>query len=358
MDGATPWPTGRQRQREQAEQERRARKQLRRTGLRRVVGAAALLSAVGLTVASGAPAALWHAAPVTHPEPAAAVQALPTPDPAPAPTPVTVATHRVVHASIPSIQEGAVVGVAAPVEIRFDRHLDADERARAERALRVESTPEVAGSWAWLADDGRSSRAHWRPQEYWPAGTTVRVTAALAGLPLGDAGFGAADLVRTFSIGRAQIVKADVRSHRMVVVRDGQVVTDLPASYGLDSDPRRVTRNGVHVVMSKSETVFMTNPTFGYANVEMHWAVRISNNGEFVHANPASTAAQGNRNVTHGCINLTTANAKAYFETALFGDPVEVTGSPVPLTRQDGDIYDWAIPWEQWRAMSALATQS
>ena len=32
--------------------------------------------------------------------------------------------------------------------------------------------------------------------------------------------------------------------------------------------------------------------------------MRISNNGEFIHANPASTDAQGSSNVTHGCVNL------------------------------------------------------
>ena len=39
----------------------------------------------------------------------------------------------------------------------------------------------------------------------------------------------------------------------------------------------------------------------------------------------------------------------------MFGDPVEVTGSSVQLTAEDGDIYDWAITWDQWKGMSALA---
>ncbi|MGH8526894.1 MAG: L,D-transpeptidase, partial [Gammaproteobacteria bacterium] len=86
----------------------------------------------------------------------------------------------------------------------------------------------------------------------------------------------------------------------------------------------------------------------------MYWAVRVSNNGEFIHANPESTGAQGSANVTHGCINLSTANARQYFDTAIFGDPVEVTNSPTPLTAADGDIYDWTVSWEDWRAMSAL----
>jgi len=265
---------------------------------------------------------------------------------------------RLVTASAPTIADGATVGVAAPIEVRFDRPLSDADKETAERALSVTTSVPVEGSWGWLPDSRRGSRVHWRPKEYWPTQTQVTVHADLYGLGLGDAGFGKNNLTRSFTIGRSQIVKADVTSHRMIVVRDGQTVTDIPASYGLETDPRRVTRNGVHVVTSKSQTVFMTNPTFDYENVEMHWAVRISDNGEFIHANPASTYAQGKKNVTHGCVNLTTANAKAYFDTAIYGDPVEVTNSTVPLSKVDGDIYDWAVPWEDWRKMSALAPRN
>ena len=48
----------------------------------------------------------------------------------------------------------------------------------------------------------------------------------------------------------------------------------------------------------------MSNPRYGYTNIPQRWAVRISNNGEFIHANPDSADAQGNTNVTHGCVNL------------------------------------------------------
>lgn len=195
---------------------------------------------------------------------------------------------------------------------------------------------------------------HWRPKNYWPAGTTVTVAAHLYGVDMGKAGFGRADLTTRFTIGRSQIVRADAQSHRIQVVRDGQVVMDLPASYGADSDVRRITRSGVHIVMAKSPTVLMSNPDFHYQDVPMHWAVRISNNGEFIHANPASNSAQGRRNITHGCINLSTANARSYFDTAVFGDPVEITGTSVRLSAADGDVYDWAVPWDQWTALSAL----
>ncbi len=266
----------------------------------------------------------------------------------------TTATPKRYVTASSAIGDDQTVGIAAPIMLQFSRPVPESSRAAVERALSVTTSVPVTGSWAWLPDAYGGSRVHWRPRDYWPVGTQVTMAAHLYGVDLGAAGFGKTDLATQFTIGRAQIVRADARSHRIQVVRDGQTVMDLPASYGAESDSRRVTRSGTHIVMGKSQTVLMSNPDFGYTDVPEHWAVRISNNGEFIHANPASTWAQGKRNVTHGCINLSTTNAKNYFATALFGDPVEVTGTAVALSAADGDVYDWAVPWDKWTAMSAL----
>ncbi|WP_130290400.1 L,D-transpeptidase [Pseudonocardia sediminis] len=269
----------------------------------------------------------------------------------------TVDPARTARASM-NIRDGATVGVGAPVIITFDRDLSAKAKADVERALSVRTSKQVEGAWAWLPDTADGSRVHYRPRTYWPANTTVTVDAPLYGLDLGDAGYPAKDLSSTFTVGRSQIVKADAQSHQLVVVRDGKTVSTYDASYGKESDPRRVTRSGTHVVMSKSQKVLMTNRDYGYVDLPQYWAVRISNNGEFIHANPASTSSQGNSNVTHGCVNLSTKNARAYFDTAIFGDPVEVTGTTEKLSAADGDIYDWAITWADWKSMSALARAS
>ena len=80
--------------------------------------------------------------------------------------------------------------------------------------------------------------------------------------------------------------------------------------------------------------------------------MRISDNGEFIHQNQNTVADQGVVNVSHGCINLSAESAQAYFASAIYGDPVEVTGSSVPLSAADGDIYDWALSWDQWTALA------
>jgi lipoprotein-anchoring transpeptidase ErfK/SrfK len=262
----------------------------------------------------------------------------------------TLAPENVVRGVI-NIGDGRTVGVAAPIRIQFNAHVE--DRAAVERALSVETSVPVEGSWGWLPDEGGGSRVDWRPREYWPAYTTVTVRADLFGVPYGGGSYGAADVTSTFQIGRAQIVKADAASHRVVVTRDGQQVFDFPASFGLDSDPRRNTRSGIHVVTEKFAEKRMVSETFDY-DVDMEWAVRISNNGEFLHAQPATVSAQGSENVSHGCINLSTENAKAYYDSAIYGDPVEVTGTQVPLSARDGDIWDWTLSWEEWKALSAL----
>jgi len=196
---------------------------------------------------------------------------------------------------------------------------------------------------------------HWRSREYYPAGTTVHVDAKLYGVPFGDGAYGAADSTLDFTVGRRQVVKADAPSHQLEVITDEGVIMTLPCSYGEADVDRNVTRSGIHVVTEKYEDFYMTNPAAGYANVRERFAVRISNNGEFIHANPSSAGAQGNSNVTNGCINLSTEDAQAYFESALYGDPVEVTGTNIELSYADGDIWDWTVDWDDWVSMSALS---
>jgi lipoprotein-anchoring transpeptidase ErfK/SrfK len=262
----------------------------------------------------------------------------------------TIAPKQQVEATL-NIGDGRTVGVAAPIEIQFDGHVA--DRAAAQRALSVQTSTPTDGSWAWLPDQDGGSRVHWRPKEYWAAGTKVTVTANLLGVDLGGGAFGRENVSSHFTVGRSQIVKADVNSFRMIVLRDGKQVMDLPASYGVDADPNRTTRSGTHVVTEKFTDKRMVSRQYDYDAVEQ-WAVRMSNNGEFIHANPKSAAAQGSSNVTHGCVNLSIDDAKAYYDTAMYGDPVEVTGTPIQLSARDGDVYDWTVPWSTWKGQSAL----
>ena len=256
------------------------------------------------------------------------------------------------------LADGQVVGVAAPIIIQFDAAIS--DKAAVEKALKVTTDPPVEGSWAWLPDEVGGSRVHWRTSDYYPAGTKVHVDAKLYGVPFGDGAYGAQDSTLDFAIGRRQVVKAEASSHRIQVLNaEGAVIMDFPCSYGEGDLDRNVTRSGVHVVTEKYEDFYMTNPAAGYANVRERFAVRISNNGEFIHANPASSGAQGNTNVTNGCINLSTESTPSSTSTARSTatrsrSPAPGSSCPTPTaTSGTGPCR-----WDEWASMSALSSQS
>jgi lipoprotein-anchoring transpeptidase ErfK/SrfK len=260
----------------------------------------------------------------------------------------TVKPKRQVSGKL-NVGDGQTYGIAMPIALTFTSPVA--DKAAVEKALTVETTPKTEGSWAWLEGD---TSVHWRPKAYYAADTKVKVDAKLYGVKLANGTYGKQDVSAAFTIGRSQIVRGDTQTHRMLVFADGKQIADYPASYGLDSVDWRNTHNGIHVVMEKDPTYLMSNPRGGYKDVFVRWAVRVSNNGEFIHALPASVWAQGKKNVSHGCVNLSTDNAKAYFDFAQVGDPVEITGSGTTLGAADGDYHDWTYSWADWTKMSAL----
>lgn len=255
-----------------------------------------------------------------------------------------------------SPRDGATVGVAAPVIVHLGYQPTTEaQKAEVMKHITITTDPKVEGAWAWIKHDGDNFPSlDWRPKDYWPANTKVHVESDIYGLPFGDGYFGGDSATSDFTIGRNQVVKADANSHQIVIQQDGNTVATYNASYGngdIINDPNRVTRSGIHVVSDMQETTKMSNPQYGYNNVTEHWAVRISDNGEFIHQNQNTVDDQGVTNVSHGCINLSAEDAEAYFKTAMYGDPVEITGTSVQLSAADGDIYDWAIPWDKWLTM-------
>jgi lipoprotein-anchoring transpeptidase ErfK/SrfK len=262
----------------------------------------------------------------------------------------TVTPKKQLHGQL-NVGDGQTYGVAMPIAITFSSKVT--DKASVEKALTVETTPKIEGSWAWLEGD---TSVHWRPKEYYQPGTEVKVTAKLYGTKMGEGVYGKEDVGASFKIGRSQIVRGNTQQHRMQVIRDGQQIADYPVSYGLDSDPGRVTHSGTHIVMEKHPVYSMSNPRYNYTDVNVPWAVRISNNGEFIHGLAASMWAQGKKNISHGCLNLSPARAKEYYDGVLTGDPVEITGSTQQLSAKDGDYSDWTYSWEDWTAKSALNT--
>ncbi len=258
------------------------------------------------------------------------------------------------------LTEDGVYGVAVPIIMTFAGTVT--DKAAAEKTFTVTTDKgDIEGSWAWLQEEdiqgnGTSqSRVHFRPKEYWPGNTKVTVTANLYGVDLGGGAWGREDLVRNFTIGRSQVTIADVNTFRLVVNVDGVQTKNYPVSYGRSTeDPELETRSGVHVVQEKFDVFEMCNPKYGYCGFKANWAVRISNNGEFIHENAAVVASLGIENVSHGCVNMSPTDAKDFYDNAIYGDPVEVIGTSTQLSPADGDIFDWTYSYQDWQSFSAL----
>jgi lipoprotein-anchoring transpeptidase ErfK/SrfK len=258
----------------------------------------------------------------------------------------TVKPAKEIRATLNPI-DNAEVGVAMPISVKFAS--DVKDKSAAQKALTVETSKKVEGAWAWLSD----RQADWRPKEYWPADITVEVTAKLYGVHLGGGVYAKDDVSTKFKIGRNQVVKIHTPDHVMKVYRNDDESASYPASNGLDSVVDRNTPNGTYIIMTKEPTARFDNARYGYTNVNKKWACRISNHGEYIHENQDNAAAIGKTNNSHGCVNLLDADAHAYFNSALIGDPVEITGSKLggPI---NSDVMDWLLDWKTWQSKSAL----
>jgi lipoprotein-anchoring transpeptidase ErfK/SrfK len=258
---------------------------------------------------------------------------------------------------------GSVVGVGQPIAVRFDEPIA--DRAAAERALTVTTTPAVQGSWHWFSDQ----LVHWRPPTYWRPGTRVTVEAAVYGVHVGDDVYGQQDVSMSFTIGRSKIATIDDNTKQMVVRIDGKVVRKIPVAMGKDEqvvvDGKTInylTQSGPHIVAEKYAVKTMSSASYGvtdkehpeYYEEKIPLAVRISPDGEFVHAAPWSVADQGRRNVSHGCVNISPDNARWFYKTFSFGDVVDIRNTGRLLPQAPG-YNEWGIPWSQWKAGSALS---
>ncbi|SEO62266.1 L,D-transpeptidase [Trujillonella endophytica] len=249
--------------------------------------------------------------------------------------------------------DGQTVGVGMPIRVYFDEPVS--DRAAVESHLLVRSSAPTDGVWSWFGD----AEVHFRPSTFWPANTDVTLHADLYGVSFGDGIWGERDRTISFRVGDRHVSIADAGTHVMEVYDGDRLVQSYPISAGSPENP---SRNGVHVVTELNRNRIMDSSTFGVPadgpggyRTPVEYAVRISNNGEFVHAAPWSVAQQGNTNVSHGCINMSTERAAWFFDFSRPGDVVEIRNSVGPtLGPTDGDIHDWTIPWDQWVGGSAL----
>ncbi len=259
--------------------------------------------------------------------------------------------------SLAVLKAGGTYGVGQVVVVRFSRPVA--DKAAAQKAVVVDTTPSVDGKFFWLD----KQTLHYRPQKYWTPGTKVTVRVKLLGVNLGNGVYGAGDASISYNIGDSRIAVVDTNTHRMLVYVNGQQVKDFPISAGKGGTTKAAdgstidffTRAGPHVVLEKAQTVHMTSASYGitdpkdpnYYAEDISLCLRITYSGEYTHSADWNIPDHGRRNVSHGCINMNPDHAQWLFSTFTIGDVVDVKGSPVQLPVWDG-LGDWNVSYAQY----------
>ena len=247
-------------------------------------------------------------------------------------------------------------GNAVPIVLSLSHSVPDDSRATIQKRLSVTTTPTQVGAWSWINDH----EIHWRPKAQWQAGSTFDVAVNTGGVPMGNGYYGKNDLTVSASITKNLMsIVVDDKTHMLTVTVNGKVVKKMPASNGKPSTP---SSSGKLVIMTRKPSEIFdsslgtggtpVNSPGGYKELVL-FTMRLTWDGQFIHAAPWSVKSQGHTDVSHGCTNVSTANAKWIYENSLVGTPVTVEGTPRPVANGDG-WTDWNVSWASYIKGSAL----
>ena len=270
---------------------------------------------------------------------------------------LTFQSHSPENLTMPYLAplDGEVVGVGQTIAVRFDENIP--DRIAAQKAITVTTTPAVEGAFYWVSN----REVRWRPRDFWVPGTTVDVEVNTYGTDLGDGLYGQQNRSARFTIGDRLIAEADDNTKTLTIRRNGEIVKTMPISMGKDSTP---TPNGIYIIGDRYRELIMDSSTYGVPSnspngyrLEVDWATQMSYSGVYVHSAPWSVGSQGSANVSHGCLNVSPANAQWFFENTKRGDIVEVQGTVGSVLNGTEGLGDWNIPWSVWKTGNATASR-
>ncbi|MFC4913971.1 L,D-transpeptidase [Actinomadura gamaensis] len=261
---------------------------------------------------------------------------------------------------------GEKVGIGMPIMVSFNR--DVDDRKAVEKSFQVKSEKPAVGAWKWIDDSHVVFRT--KNGQYWQPNQKVTFSAKLSGVKAGKRTYGVDDFTRGFRIGDAHMVTVNVKTHRLVVKKNGVKVNGWGISAGRGGRIRNgvdvyETTSGVHLTMGKENPAIMTSEWMGvkpedkanggYKEV-IPFAVRISDSGEYIHSMASTVWAQGSENVSHGCVNSPPSKAEWYYSFSYLGDPVVITGTDRDLPWNNGWGF-YQQSWAKWLRGSALGQE-
>jgi lipoprotein-anchoring transpeptidase ErfK/SrfK len=247
--------------------------------------------------------------------------------------------------------DGATVGVGEPIDLTFNTPIAPAQQQEVVKHLSVVSTPPQTGAWHWFSP----TQIHYRPEQYWLAGTKVTIAANFHGVNAGNGIWGLGDWSQTFTVGSKHVSLLSDVTHTMSVYQDDKLIGTWPISMGKSGF---ATLSGNLIVLGKTYSIKMNScQTFGGAacipgstnfyDDFVYYDTAISTNGFFIHSAPWSVGDQGFRDVSHGCVNLSPTHAIAFYNWSLPGDVVRVS-STVNVADINNGEEDWQTPWAQW----------
>ncbi|MEV6792028.1 L,D-transpeptidase [Streptomyces sp. NPDC051320] len=255
-------------------------------------------------------------------------------------------------------KSGATVGVAMPISVVFSNPVGASARSTIEKHLKVTSSVPVTGAWHWFS----SQRVDWRPKDYWKPGTKVKLDADLKDVSNGNGRYGTHGYQHTFTIGDDVEATASVPGHSMKVLRDGKLVRTLPIDAGSPSFP---SWDGTMAVMDKAREVHMTSCSVhisctkgspNFYDLTLPWDVHLTNSGTYIHYSTGDPYP-GHSYGSHGCVHLSLADSKWFYDFVKQGDPVTITGSPRGKADGDNGYAAFNLTWSKWLQDSATGAQ-
>jgi lipoprotein-anchoring transpeptidase ErfK/SrfK len=260
-------------------------------------------------------------------------------------TPKSTPPGKPVHVSLFE-GDGQTYGVGMAVIAQFDVAPATSRDFTKVVTVSVDGQP-AKGSWFFQKsnDSNYQMEALYRERNYWKPHARIHVNMPLKGVSAGPGLTFANSLTLDLNTGAANI--STVEGEQMTVKSDGRIVKRLPVSLGAASTP---TYSGKKVVMEKKNPQRMTSAP-GEADAYsllVPWSVRITSSGEFIHAASWNTGNIGSRNTSHGCTNLTVADAQWFYNFARIGDVVEypsTSGGTMPSW--DGFGW-WNLVWSGW----------
>lgn len=256
--------------------------------------------------------------------------------------------------------DGQMYGVGMPIIAYFSRRVT--DASVFDKAVTVTVNGQPAdGAWYWepSSQSGQALEAHYRMAKYWPGHASIEVRMPIAGLWAGAGLVFSDNLTLSMKTGEAHLVTINGTPgvDTMTISSDGTHVKTLRVSLGKSSTP---TYEGIAVVMAKDNPQHMVSapgevPAY---SIEVPWSVRVTYDGEFIH-DAYWNGQIGQQNLSHGCTNLSPADAIWYYSWSLIGDPVTWThtgtSAVVPVTDGWGD---WNLSWSAWKAGGLLSPAS